>query len=326
MQRSNILVLLVVLLLAGIGLLVWQLMQVNDQVSVLSSQVDTLGERVEDAEGRASRAEADAAKARQAAQSSADRAMRAAEEAKTAKRREAESEEKARQAELSRRKEELARKAAEEREELAKLKGEMSKEAAETAHQALEQTEAQLAEVEREVEEQAERARRAEAEAAAIRQQMDDELDRLQSALGKIADTRRSALGVVMTLDGSQIEFDFDQDTLRPENREVISRIAGVLMTFENYGIQIFGHTDDVGTDEYNLDLSKRRAETVRSYLAESGIDPEVMTTMGLGESEPLVEGTDDESRQRNRRVELAIVFSDSEFASTRPADPSSTP
>lgn len=323
MQRSNILLLLVVLLLAGIGLLVWQLVQVNDRMAQLNTQVDTLGERVENAEGRASRAEADAAKARDAAQSSADRAMKAAEEAKTSKKREAESTEKARKAELARRQEELARKAAEEREELAKLTNEMNQEEIEQARQDLEATEVQLAEVEREVEAQTERARRAEAEAEAMRQRMEDELDRLQSALGKIADTRRSALGVVMTLDGSQIEFDFDQDTLRPENREVISRIAGVLMTFENYGIQIFGHTDDVGTNEYNLDLSKRRAERVRSYLAESGIDPGVMTTMGLGESEPLVQGTDDESRQSNRRVELAIVFSDAEFSSTLPADSS---
>ncbi len=52
----------------------------------------------------------------------------------------------------------------------------------------------------------------------------------------------------------------------------------------------------------------------MRDYLVEAGIDPEVMSTMGLGKSSPLVEGTDPESRQRNRRVELAIVFSEGEY------------
>ena len=165
-------------------------------------------------------------------------------------------------------------------------------------------------------------AREARAEAEKIRRRMEEELDRLARALGKIASTRREALSVVMTLDSSQIEFDFDEATLRPENREVLSRIAGVLSTFDNHAIQIFGHTDDVGSVDYNLDLSLRRAETVKKYLAEAGIEGDAMKTTGLGKSDPLVEGTDPVSRQRNRRVELAIVFSDAEFASTIPGSP----
>ena len=117
-----------------------------------------------------------------------------------------------------------------------------------------------------------------------------------------------------MTLDSRQIEFDFDKAELRPVNREVLSRIAGVLLTFQNYGVQVFGHTDDVGTVEYNQTLSERRAAAVRDYLVEAGIAPQAMKTLGMGKSSPLVEGTDPASRQRNRRVELAIVFSEGEF------------
>ncbi|MEM7354177.1 MAG: OmpA family protein, partial [Acidobacteriota bacterium] len=107
---------------------------------------------------------------------------------------------------------------------------------------------------------------------------------------------------------------DFNKATLRPQNREILSRIAGVLLTSRDYGVQVFGHTDDVGSVEYNQQLSEQRAATVRDYLVEAGIDSAVLSTTGLGKTSPLVEGTDPESRQRNRRVELAIVFSEGDF------------
>ena len=139
-------------------------------------------------------------------------------------------------------------------------------------------------------------------------------MDRMKGALDQVAGTRRTALGLVLTLDGSQIEFDTDKADLRPENREVLARIVGVLLTFRNYSIQIFGHTDDVGTEDYNLGLSKRRADSVRDYLVASGVNKDVLTTKGVGEGSPLVNKTDAASRQRNRRVELAIVFSEGEY------------
>ena len=99
---------------------------------------------------------------------------------------------------------------------------------------------------------------RAEQEAAAVKERLDRvraqkqrQLDRLERTLGKIAETRRTALGMVMNL-GDSIEFDFDKADLRPENREILSRIAGVLLTAEDVGIQVYGHTDDVGSVEYN--------------------------------------------------------------------------
>lgn len=142
---------------------------------------------------------------------------------------------------------------------------------------------------------------------AQVRAQKQRQLDRLERTLGKIAETRRTALGMVMNL-GDSIEFDFDKAELRPENREILSRIAGVLLTAEDVGIQVYGHTDDVGSVEYNQELSERRAAAVRQYLVEAGVDPDIIQSKGFGKSAPLVEGTDPESRQRNRRVEIAIV------------------
>jgi len=142
---------------------------------------------------------------------------------------------------------------------------------------------------------------------AKVKAQKERELDRLQRTLGKIAETRRTALGMVMNL-GDSIEFDFNKAELRPENKEILSRIAGVLLTAEDVGIQVYGHTDDVGTVEYNQKLSERRAEAVRQYLIDAGVDPDIIQSKGFGKSAPLVEGTDPQSRQRNRRVEIAIV------------------
>lgn len=158
---------------------------------------------------------------------------------------------------------------------------------------------------------------RAEQEASANRQQLEEvrrqrerDLDRIERSLGRIAETRRTALGMVMNL-GDSIEFDFDEAELRPENREVLSRIAGVLLTVENFSIQVYGHTDDVGNVEYNRELSERRAEAVRRYLVESGVDEDLIQSKGFGKSAPLVEGTDEEARQRNRRVEIAVVHTE---------------
>lgn len=157
------------------------------------------------------------------------------------------------------------------------------------------------------------RTSRAEAEAARaeadrVRRDAEAELNRLEDALGKIAHTRRTALGVVMNLGEDALKFDFDKSDLRPENKELLSRIAGILLTSSDYTVSVNGHTDDVGSAEYNMALSKRRATAVRDYLVEAGIDPGILTVEGFGKSQPLVQGTSDEARAKNRRVELGIV------------------
>ncbi len=154
--------------------------------------------------------------------------------------------------------------------------------------------------------------------------QLDLELDQLQSALGRIAETRRTALGVVVTLASDQLDFGFDRTELNSQNRDFLNRIAGVLLTFEGYSIQVYGHTDAGGSTDFNQKLSEQRADAVRNHLVEVGIPPGVISTRGLGGTSPLVAGTDLVSRQRNRRIELAIVFSEREGIPETP-DPART-
>jgi len=143
-----------------------------------------------------------------------------------------------------------------------------------------------------------------------FRKQREDELGRLQQVLSQIADTRRTAIGLIMTLGNNSIRFDFDKATLRPENREVLSRIAGVLSALKGYGIYVYGYADDRGSDEYNVKLSARRAAAVRDYLVQAGLNPGIITTKGYGKSDPRATGKSADARATNRRVEIGIVDS----------------
>ena len=141
-----------------------------------------------------------------------------------------------------------------------------------------------------------------------MRQRRAAELDRMQQALSRIVPTTRTPSGMVMQLANKSFRFDFDSAALKPENRETLSRIAGVLLASEGYRLFIDGHTDDVGTDEYNQRLSERRAGSVRDYLVKAGLPANIIDVKGFGKSNPLVRAKTTDAREKNRRVEIGIV------------------
>ena len=147
-------------------------------------------------------------------------------------------------------------------------------------------------------------------QAEEYRREREAQLAQLQEALGQIAETRRTAMGLVMTLDSKSIRFDFDKANIKAEYRDILNRIAGILMTLKGYTIAVYGYTDDVGTQTYNLQLSQRRAEAVRDFLMQTGISPTIMSTKGFGKSDPRVPGDSEQARAANRRVEIGIVDS----------------
>ena len=163
-------------------------------------------------------------------------------------------------------------------------------------------------------------ARRVQEEAEATRQAAEAEMNRLSEALGRIAETRRTALGLVMSLDEGYLKFDFDRADLRQESREILSRIAGILFTSEDFAITITGHTDARGDDAYNQRLSERRARAVADYLIGAGLASERFTVEGLGQAHPLDTGDSDAAHARNRRVELGIVSA--RIIASRPTGP----
>ena len=155
-----------------------------------------------------------------------------------------------------------------------------------------------------------EEAKQAEQKAEEYRKQHEEELEQLQQVLGQIAETHRTAVGLVMTLGEKSIRFDFDKADVKPQYRDTLNRIAGVLMTLKQYSIYVYGYTDDVGSSDYNLKLSARRADAVRDALVQAGINSAVITTKGFGKSDPRVKGDDPKARSANRRVEIGLVDS----------------
>ena len=104
------------------------------------------------------------------------------------------------------------------------------------------------------------------------------------------------------------IEFDFGKDTIRPESKPVLDDVVAKLKKFPGVRVTIVGHTDNVGTPEANLELSKRRAESVKRYLVEGGIDDSRIETDGKGDTEPVETNETEEGRAQNRRIVFDII------------------
>jgi outer membrane protein OmpA-like peptidoglycan-associated protein len=144
-----------------------------------------------------------------------------------------------------------------------------------------------------------------EADAARLQQEKDDIDNRLQSALSHVADTQESIRGYVVNL--PDILFDVNEATLKPEAREVMAKLAGILLIMRDQSVVIEGHTDSTGSPEYNLDLSRRRATAVSDFLRAHGLDAERLQAVGFGMERSIAENTTPEGRKRNRRVEVVI-------------------
>jgi outer membrane protein OmpA-like peptidoglycan-associated protein len=115
-------------------------------------------------------------------------------------------------------------------------------------------------------------------------------------------------LDTVGTIVFLPIEFDFDQATIRPESLPLLERIADAMKAHPSLIIEVRGHTDDRGTDAYNLRLSQRRAEAVVEALVAMGVERSRLRAVGFGKSRPLVPNTSEENRARNRRTEFVII------------------
>lgn len=104
------------------------------------------------------------------------------------------------------------------------------------------------------------------------------------------------------------IYFDTNKDSIKPRSRAKLDHAAQVLTNFPSVRVEISGHTDDRGNDAYNLELSTRRAESVRDYLVEQGVARDRLQTRGVGESEPRDSNTTSRGRAKNRRIEFKLL------------------
>jgi outer membrane protein OmpA-like peptidoglycan-associated protein len=176
------------------------------------------------------------------------------------------------------------------------------------AEQLQKQAESGQAQAETAARQAREQANDAREQMAQMRRERDEELNHMQEVLSHIVQTRRTPNGMVISLADNTFKFDFDSSDLKPKNRELLSRIAGILLASRGYGLSVFGYTDDVGTADYNQKLSVRRAAAVRDYLVEAGIDSGIVTVRGYGKTSPMVQGSSEAARAKNRRVEIALT------------------
>ncbi len=101
------------------------------------------------------------------------------------------------------------------------------------------------------------------------------------------------------------VNFDFNSSEIRPSSRPVLDQAAEILKANPGVDVRVEGHTDAIGSEEYNQALSVRRAEAVFRYLVNRGVEPERFTVEGFGESRPIASNDTDAGRAQNRRVEL---------------------
>jgi OmpA-OmpF porin, OOP family len=113
---------------------------------------------------------------------------------------------------------------------------------------------------------------------------------------------------VPLTIDLKGVNFDFDKDTLRPDAIVILDEAADILNKYPQLRVEVAGHTDSIGTDDYNQNLSQRRAQVVYNYLTGKGVDAgRLVGPNGFGEAKPIDVNTTKEGRARNRRTELNV-------------------
>jgi outer membrane protein OmpA-like peptidoglycan-associated protein len=197
--------------------------------------------------------------------------------------------------------------------ETAKLEAERARQSAEQAREGALAQQQQLAA-------EADRARLAAADADRLRQdaelraeQQRQSAEQQQAQLrqqlllqfNQILQTRETARGLIVNM--SDVLFDTAQYTLKPGAREKLAKVSGIILAHPGLKIEIEGHTDSVGGDEYNMKLSESRANAVRSYLVEQGVSGDAVTAKGFGKTTPVADNGTAAGRQMNRRVELVV-------------------
>jgi outer membrane protein OmpA-like peptidoglycan-associated protein len=124
---------------------------------------------------------------------------------------------------------------------------------------------------------------------------------------GTGVDVVRNGDNITLDVPGG-VTFAFDSANLNPQFHSVLDKVASTLAEYDKTVIEVAGHTDSVGSDTYNQQLSERRANSVASYLSGHGVTRTRMVTIGAGEGHPVASNETDQGRAQNRRVEITIV------------------
>lgn len=153
-------------------------------------------------------------------------------------------------------------------------------------------------------------------------QQKEEMRAKLLAQLNQVLQTKDTARGLIVSM--PDVLFDFNKYTLKPEARERLARISGIVLAYPDLHLNIEGYTDSIGSDQYNQTLSEKRAATVRDYLVTSGVSINNVVAQGFGKAEPVADNSTAAGRKLNRRVDM--VVSGDVIGKQNMQSPSSTP
>ncbi|HEX3986038.1 MAG TPA: OmpA family protein [Acidobacteriaceae bacterium] len=204
-------------------------------------------------------------------------------------------------------------------EEAAKKQAQASALAAQAAQQQQQQAEQQAEAAQRQQQQaeaaaataQAEQAKAQAAQQAAeqamaqARQQAEQMREKLRDQLNSVLNTQETARGLIVNM--SDVLFAFNKFDLKTDAQIKLAKVSGILLTYPNLKVQVEGYTDNVGSAEYNQQLSEKRAMAVQSFLIAQGVPPGNVTAQGFGPADPVADNSTSAGRAQNRRVEMVV-------------------
>jgi outer membrane protein OmpA-like peptidoglycan-associated protein len=135
--------------------------------------------------------------------------------------------------------------------------------------------------------------------------QTEEMRERLRSQLSQVLQTQETARGLIVNM--SDVLFDTAKYTLKPEAREKLAKVSGILLAYPNLKVQVEGYTDNVGGEQYNLTLSQQRGDAVRDYLVSQSVSLDNISATGYGMSNPIADNAAATGRAQNRRVQMVV-------------------
>lgn len=129
--------------------------------------------------------------------------------------------------------------------------------------------------------------------------------ERLKQQLNEVLATKETARGLIINM--SDVLFAFNKYELKPDAREKLAKVSGILLAYPGLKLQVEGYTDNVGSDPYNQKLSQQRADAVRDYLVSQGVAAQNITSTGYGKADPVADNSTANGRAQNRRVQLVV-------------------
>ena len=296
-------------------------------MAIKGAQQARIEQQQREAEQRASKAEADAqAQAQQAqdAQSKAQSLMQQAQQADSAR---LNAEQQAAQAAQAAQQAAQAAQTAQQQlqqqansgQEVQAAQQAAAQQAAQQAEQQLQQQQAAAEAAQQQLQQEQAARQQAEQQAQASQQQLQQTQQQLSQAqtdkkqmrqrllgqLNQVLQTKDSARGLIVNM--PDVLFNLNSASLKPEARERLAKVAGILIAYPDIHVEVDGYTDNTGSLDYNQQLSQQRADTVRSYLVQQGVPSSSIESKGFGPNEPVASNDTPQGRQQNRRVNLIV-------------------